>query len=359
MRESLNMNNGAGGRHVTMEDVARACGLSKATVSYVLNNKRGMFQLSAATVRKVLEESRRLDYRPDQVARALAEQRKRALRVLVLSPWLHSQFSDFMVQVSHALEASADAVRADYRLYQRDGLANTLRPSLCRKYDAVIVLGTSRTDDAYLDRHRPLLANVALLNRQRDGYPCSHSNDEVATAEMARRLREAAHYRRFVLVHHAAISHREALRLQGYRDGFSGLPDGTLREWEYPMQSEGAPAALLECFGKEGVCYIFTQYLPAAALLTEALRQGLDVPRQLGIVGFDNHSLLQRFLRPSLTTIDPHIPEMTREVIRMAAVLKEGGRPESAVVPSSLVLGGTAILQKARPAVGKRKALKT
>ena len=73
MRESLNMNNGAGGRHVTMEDVARACGLSKATVSYVLNNKRGMFQLSAATVRKVLEESRRLDYRPDQVARALAE----------------------------------------------------------------------------------------------------------------------------------------------------------------------------------------------------------------------------------------------------------------------------------------------
>ena len=341
-----------------MEGIAKACGLSKATVSYVLNNKRGMFQLSAATIRKVLEESRRLNYRPDQVARALAAQRTRALRLLVLSPWLHSQFSDFMVQVSHALEDDADGIRADYRLYQRDDLEDALKPALCRKYDAVAVLGTSQTDDAYLDRHRTALGNVVLLNRQRDGYPCSHSNDGEATAEMARCLRAAAHYRRFVLVRAPGINHREVLRLQGYRQGFAGLPADAFQEWESPVTADGAENALLAQFGAERVCYIFTQYLPAAAFLTAALRQGLDVPAQVGIVGFDNHSLLQRFLRPSLTTIDPHIPEMTREAVRMAIAIKDGVRPESVLTPAVIVPGGTALLQAPSAAVRKPAVLR-
>ena len=347
MRESLNMNSREGGRPATMEAIARACGLSKATVSYVLNNKQGMFSLSAATIRKVLEESRRLNYRPDQVARALAEQRKRALHVLVLSPWLHSQFSDFMVQVSHAIEeapANGLAVRASYRLYRRDRLDDILKPSLCRRHDAVLVLGTSRTDDAYLNRHRPSLDNVVLLNRQLDGYPCSRSNDAETTAAMARRLQAAGHYRRYVLIRTVGTNPLEEERLQSYRQCFSGLPAGAFQEWESPMAGDGAEDALLAQFGAERVCYIFTQYLPAAALLMEALRQGLDVPGQLGVVGFDSHSLLQRFLRPRLTTIDPRIPDMTREALRMASLLKEGETPQSTVTAGAIVPGGTACL---------------
>jgi len=88
----------------TMEDVARTSGVSKATVSYVLNQKCSSLGLSSQTILKVLDASRKLHYRPDLVAVALSRQKSIPLSVLILSPWLHSQFSDFMAQVSRTLE---------------------------------------------------------------------------------------------------------------------------------------------------------------------------------------------------------------------------------------------------------------
>ena len=120
---------------VTLEDVARASGVSKATASYVLNNKPASFGLSPATVRRVLEESRRLAYRPNEVAKLLEAQKRDALSICVFSPWLHSQFSDFMVQVSAAIESAMheQKLHADYRLYKSGELKRALTPAKIRK----------------------------------------------------------------------------------------------------------------------------------------------------------------------------------------------------------------------------------
>jgi len=56
---------------VTIADVARRAGVSKVTVSYVINGREGKVRISDETRRRIWEAIRDLGYRPNAVARAL------------------------------------------------------------------------------------------------------------------------------------------------------------------------------------------------------------------------------------------------------------------------------------------------
>lgn len=77
------------GRHVNIEDVAIAAGVSTATVSRAL---RGLPRVSTATGEKVLEAARRLGYAASPTASGLASGTTRTIGVLALltSRWFHS-----------------------------------------------------------------------------------------------------------------------------------------------------------------------------------------------------------------------------------------------------------------------------
>ncbi len=342
MSKDLNMK-------VTLEDVALASGVSKATASYVINNKKSSFGLSPQTVKRVLQESQRLNYRPDLIAQALAEQKRAPLSIMILSPWLHSQFSDFMVQVSHAVESASleMKIHADYKLYKCGDLKRTLRPMKCSKYDAVIVLGTNLVDDAFLEKKRGEYTNVILLNRMKDGYASSCGNDDVMCATLAKRLIAGDYYKKYVLSVSGTASHRERLRTDSYRKLLAKVGKDHFCEHldAVPDVPENDQLRLLfEQYGSNKVCYIFTQYFPAARLMNFAINAGLKVPEEVGIVGYDQHSLLKDFLNPRLTTIDPGVFEMTRQALAMARMMKDGQSPANMITEAVIVGGGSAIL---------------
>ena len=68
---------------VTIKDVAKAAGVSTATVSYVINNRTDI-KLTDETRKKVLQVIHLLDYSPNQAAKALAANRKSLLAVSFL-----------------------------------------------------------------------------------------------------------------------------------------------------------------------------------------------------------------------------------------------------------------------------------
>ncbi len=330
----------------TLDDVAHASGVSKAAASYVLNNKKSSFGISPQTVRRVLEESVRLKYRPDAVAVALAGLKSEPLSIQILSPWLQSQFSDFMFQAEQAIQSFSRErkLHVDYQLYTAGRLQKSLKPVKCGKYDAVFVLGTSIEDDDFLDKSKGLFRNLILLNRFRDGYPCSCGNDEEACMKMARRLLAGNYYRKYVFTVNAKTSHREQLRISGYRKAFSGLGSDKYEEFSCSGDEQSFSKHLLDRFGTSRVCFIFTQYCQAARLLNMANRSGVRIPLDIGIAGFDQHSLLRDFLTPSLTTIDPKVYAMTRTSLEMALEMKAGKTPESQVTPAEIIEGGSAVL---------------
>ena len=321
----------------TIEDIARASGVSKATVSYVLNNKRSSLGLSAQTVARVLNVSKELKYRPDLVAIALSEQKNVPL----------SQFSDFMAQVSHVLEETTLEMRLKptYELYHAGSLRKALRPARCVKFDAVIIIGTSDEDDAFLRKNREKFRNIILLNREVEGYPCSIGNDYEASAELARRIAAAKYYGRYVILHAEKISACEQKRIDGFRDALKkgGETDIRIHESVASDSFDKLCGSLLEQHFREKTLYFIPQYYPAARFLKYLRQKGFSVPQDVGVAAYDSHSLLTDFLSPALTTVDPRIADMTRQALLLARGIKDGKRVSGKVTEPVFESGESAV----------------
>ena len=118
-------------KRVTAADVARSLGISRATVGFVLNDTPGQ-TISEATRARVLDEAKRLGYRANTAARALASGRSRII-LLVLPDWP----LDYAMR-THLDEASLALDEAGYALVtmtphpggQAQPLWETLRPDV-------------------------------------------------------------------------------------------------------------------------------------------------------------------------------------------------------------------------------------
>lgn len=278
---------------VTLDDIARACGISKAAVSYILNGRRGAFAVSEQTAKTVLAECERVGYKPDAAAQALSHLKSAPVRILIMSPWLFAQFSDFSARVYTELMRHTDVMPV-FEPYIQGELK--ISAASLKRYDAVIIAGTSPRDGEYLKKHREAFTKVILLNRFVEGFPCSRGDDY----EAAKRLGEAlkSKYRYFVAVEQttgAPVLERQ--RIKGFCEA-----TGARR------QSKGVCRT-------PGLINFFPQYIAAAHFAKYA---------STAVAAYDIHSLLSRFVDP-FPTVDPNIEEMTRRAIDAAREIKENG----------------------------------
>src|SRR4051812_26520692 len=88
----------------TIHDVARHCGLSKATVSKALNAPEGSTLVSNATRAKVLEAATELGYRPSWRAQVLAKKRSQLIAVAYSAPLGGAMPGDVYTDIMNVLE---------------------------------------------------------------------------------------------------------------------------------------------------------------------------------------------------------------------------------------------------------------
>ena len=120
---------------VTAADIARACGVSQATVSYVLNDRKDK-SISTATREKILSAARELNYYPDAGARGMRTRRAMSVGIVVGQDSLSRSFNKALKGIKRVLyqndysitllpddEASDEAKYISYYLSRRiDGL---------------------------------------------------------------------------------------------------------------------------------------------------------------------------------------------------------------------------------------------
>lgn len=311
----------------TLADVAAAAGVSTAAVSYVLRGKQGGCAISPKTAEKILRAAADLHYRPDETARALAALRQAPLRLLVFTPWLYAQFSDFMARLFAALDREGVEVR--YLPYHTSALQQTLRPAHAGKADVLLVVGTSQQDEQYLTRHRSRYPNLLLLNRDVPAFPCVRGNDRAATLALLSPMR--GRYPTGCILHSPAPSNCEKERIAAF---FSLYPQGRVLS---PRDLLSPPEQA------EGVLYFSPQYVGAARLLRWLTQAGVSVPAQAGVAAYDVHSLLQDFTHLPLCTVDPDIAGMAEAALGMAQALRAGETPATVTVPARPVPGRSAL----------------
>ncbi len=324
-------------KRITMDDVAEVSGISKTTVSYVLNGKNANFHISEATVRKVAETALSLGYYPEKAEAALLRLVSQALSILVLTPWLYAQHSDFMAQLHRAFQQAEaqEPVEFVYMQYHAGSIGKALRPMVFARYDAVFVAGSNDADHAYLTRNAKNLSKVILLNRRAEGILSVSGNDLEASRRLASRVLESGAYRNLIAVtDHDSWCSR--FRLEGFRKAVSdGGRELTVLEFSAGTVEDTLRRAA-EAAGEQDAV-LFTQYYPAALFLTK-------YGSARGVAAYDTDGLLEGFLPKALTTIDPGLADMAGHAVSLAKQLKQGRSPRSVVVEAKILPGETAAL---------------
>ena len=294
-------------RRPTSADVATEAGVSRTTVSFVLNGRSDV-KIPAATRARVLEAAERLGYHPHAPARQLAGGRSHVI-ALVLRQTPEQIAADALLAETLrglAVAARTGGFRVMVEPLHLDGPDSSYAALLRAQHADGLVISGPRTDDPQLQ---------ALV---RDGFPVilqgalpdldvtSVDVDNVAGARAAvEHLIELGH-RRIACITNAPLVYTAAQeRLAGYRAALeaAGLPfdEGLVASGDFDAPS--GHAAMNDLIDRTTFDAVFVASDVVALGAIGALRDaGLRVPRDCSVVGFDDIPLAAYF-DPPLTTI--------------------------------------------------------
>lgn len=286
---------------VTLSQVAQAAGVSPITASRALNHPN---KVSDRTRQSVLESVERLGYVPNLIAGSLASSRSRLIAVIVPS-LINSVFVEVIKGLQETLEAQGYQILLGNTDYDLDREYQLVRTFLGWSCSALVIAGLRHNDAC-----RTLLANwghpIMEVMELGNGMDLNVGLNHTAAGRCMANHLMGRGYRRIVYVG-ARLSHdyRAEMRYQGHQE---------------VLKAKGLEAPLLEMdilgslqAGAESLFQVLTQYpqtqaihfanddLAAGALLA-AQRQGLSVPSDIAIAGFNGLSLGQH-VTPQLTTI--------------------------------------------------------
>ncbi|RAK52780.1 LacI family DNA-binding transcriptional regulator [Phenylobacterium deserti] len=312
------------GRGPTIIDVARVAGVSKMTVSRVINNEAGVRD---GTRKAVLAAIRTLNYEPNIAARTLVTAGEARVGVVYSNPSA-AFMSDFLIGVFE--EAAAKGVRLTL-VKGEDGLAPPeaeLR-RMAQGVDGVVLappLGELPAIRQVLsDAHLPT-AVVAVGQPTGEGISV-RIDDWQASHDMARHLLSLGH-RRIGFIAGNPDQSSSALRLEGCRAAVDATPGAELiiaqGAFSYTSGLRAAEWLLDEACPPTAI--FASNDDMAAAAVSVAHRRHLDVPRDLTVVGFDDTTVATT-LWPPLTTIRQPVRQMAATALELLMGAIRNGAP--------------------------------
>ena len=324
---------------VTRADVAELAGVSETIVSYVMNNNRYV----AKDKRERVEEAvRLLNYRPNNVARALKG--KPSNQILFIADHITNEYFASIVN-----EMDQYAYDAGY-LISLCGNRNTqefVSQVISRQYDGIIISSGSFQAD-YVEQFTKAGIPVVVFRRwQRQEYSGRVALLGTGLYQGARKAAEhliACGCRHIVFADRISqnghASKPDDLRLRGMVDALEAagmsLPQESIISGRHSHEelAEAVKQKLKSgvkidgFFGKDDSI--------AHTAMMAAIQSGFRVPEDIKVVGFDDSSI-SRFCSPSMTTIRVDQKNIAKTAIDMLTKMVAGEQPESVEFDSILI----------------------
>ncbi len=306
----------------TIKDVARLAGVSVATVSRVINHSP---KASESSRQAVLTAMASLSYHPNANARALAQQSTETLGLVVGD--VSDPFFGAMVKAVEQVAYHTGNFLLIGNGYHDEHKERQAIEQLMRHRCAALVVHAKMIPDAELAGLMKQIPGMVLINRILPDYKarCVALDDRYGAWLATRHLIQQGHTRIGYLCSNHAISDAED-RLQGYYDALkeSGLPaNDRLVTFGEPDES-GGEQAMTELLGRGKnftaiACYNDSMAAGAMGVLND---NGIDVPREISLIGFDD-VLVSRYVRPRLTTVRYPIVTMATQAAELALALAD------------------------------------
>lgn len=309
-----------------------------ATVSKVINNRRGVASETAARVMGVVDE---LGYTPSLGARSLRCHQTDVIGFLV------ARFEPFSAEI---LKGAGDALHGTkYELLAYAGVSDGTadgweRRHLARLSGTLIdgaVLVTPSVVDA--DAGIPLVAIDP--HTKSDGLPSVQSDNVIGAVMATRHLIEMGHRRIAFIAGRSDLS-SSTQRQQGYEQTLAqaGIPvdPSMVRNGSYNREIARTAAFELLSHPHRPTAIFAANDLSALGTMDLAREIGLRVPQDLSVIGFDDIPEAAQS-RPPLTTVRQPLQQMGRVGVRMLLDRLGGATdgPQSVTLTTSLIRRGT------------------
>ncbi|MEU0414474.1 LacI family DNA-binding transcriptional regulator [Streptomyces griseorubiginosus] len=329
------------GAHVPRSaDVARLAGVSRKTVSRVLNDEP---YVSDEARRRVLAAAEELGYRLNQAARALASGRTGSLGVVALGTAGYGTAS-LLLHIEHAVRDAGYALRViNTPDGAPEGIAGALESLLEQGVDGVIV------SEPVVKGEVPLRVDVPVLFL---GAPPSFTASRTLTVSVgARELARAATEHLLELghdtVHHLAGPRKWYAtkdRIEGWRAALAARDAHEPPLLNGDWSAESGYAAGRALASDRSVTAVFAAGDEMAIGLIHALREaGRRVPEDISVVGFDGNPVFA-YVSPPLTTVRQPFEAAAREGVRLlvhAVEHPDAEPPHTDEPPVELVVRGS------------------
>lgn len=325
---------------VTIKDIAKAAGVSHTTVSRALNDNPA---ISPATRARIQDLARNMGYTPSAVAQSLLSQRTRTVGMVVTT------IADpFVVQVVAGVESVAQ--QAGYGVFLCNSHDDPQREidvvdTLHRRRVDVIIVTSSRVGSLYTAQLDRMRVPIVLINNQSEGqYLYSVAADDIQGAQLAVEHLLGLGHRRIGYVGTVRRPRSSERRLTGYRQALEQA--GIISEPVLMHASstkndlERGTEALAQLLAAKATAVFCYNDIIAISLLQACRRQGVAVPQQLSVVGFDNIDAA-RYVTPALTTVHQPRLELGQLAMQMALDLLDGHTVHDRLVPCQLVIRET------------------
>jgi LacI family transcriptional regulator len=312
---------------MTIEDVARAAGVSAMTVSRVINGGR---HVREATRAQVMEAVERLNYSPNSAARSLAAGQATHIGLLYANPSA-GYLSQFLIGALHAARhAGAHLVIESCESEDADEQAEVTRRFATSDVEGVILpppLSESKPILAELMAIGMPLVTVAMGEPREDSLNV-RIDDVAAADEMTRHLLDLGHRNiGFIKGHPNHVASHD--RFQGFTNALEahGIDaENAAVEQGYFSYRSGLIASERLLARDDPPSAIFASNDDmAAAAISVAHRRGLVVPTDLSVAGFDDTALATS-VWPELTTVKQPIAAMAEAALELLIADLRGRR---------------------------------
>lgn len=316
-------------RTLTLRDVSEACGVSEMTVSRVLRN-RG--DVSPATRAKVQAAAKELGYVPNKIAGALASQRVNLVAVII--PSLSNMvFPEVLSGINRVLEDTELQPVVGVTDYLPEKEERVLYEMLSWRPSGVIIAGLEHSDASRAMLAASGIPVVEIMDT--DGKPVdamvgiSHRR---AGREMANAIVKAGYRRIGFMGTKMPLDHRARKRFEGLtetlaRNGIE-IED---REFYFGgsalAKGREMTQSMLERSPDLDFLYYSNDMIGAGGLLY-LIENGVDIPGQIGLAGFNGVELLQGLPR-KLATMDACRTEIGRKAAEI--IIQRLAEPEAPV----------------------------
>ncbi|MCX6502033.1 MAG: LacI family DNA-binding transcriptional regulator [Microbacterium sp.] len=332
------MSDDATGRRPSIRDVARLAGVSHQTVSRVMNNHPSIRPGTRDRVQQVMTE---LQYRPNRAARALVTSRSQTIGILSSSSTEYGPASSIAAIEAAARSRGYWVSTANIEPREPESITDGIAHLMAQSVEGLVVIAPQvRVFRVLAAQH----LDIPYVTLQSTGLDEQHalSVDQSAGARLATR-------------HLISLGHRDIYHLAGPQDWIEA--EARMRGFLEEMGANDIPttAPILGDWTAEFGYYagremlrvpdftaVFSSNDQMALGLMHAIRdEGLDVPRDISIVGFDDIPESAHFW-PPLTTIRQDFPELGRRCVELLLGPEDGMEPlAGAILPELIVRGST------------------